>query len=235
MKATPILTCPKEEDELLTPQRKLILLTFYQEIPTAFFSERARKQFKTELNTIFRPTWNNPFQYGIFGGRGKNLKKLLQVENRKERQSLVFYYLLKQITRSHGYGSGEVQFLIDHYFMNIGRSQVLNGEKRVYDASLKILEKIASKYRGMYDHIEFWWKKPKYGNAPDVYGKKLSLAARVKWFEYYGNKWMTHRVKSSVAWLSFLWAVAGAVFFNQRFIDMMGRPRYNQFHTRDSL
>ena len=238
MKASPILASPKKEDKPLSPHRKLIVLAFYQwesgEVVGTVVSKRARKQFETELNTIFLPKWNNPFQFGIFGKRGKNFKKLLQVENRKELQSLVFWYLLKTITRSHdGNSSGEVQFLIDHYFMEIGRNRVLDGKKLVYDKTLEMLEKIVSKYRGLFPAVEFWWKKPKYGDAPSVYGKKLSLADRVKWFEYYGNKWKNNRIKT--AWLSFIWAVAGAVFFNQRFIDIMGRPRYNNFNTRDSI
>ncbi len=178
----------------------------------------------------------NFFPPSVF--KEKNIK-LCKIKNKHERRANVMYHLLKRTERSGSYGSGEVQFLIDHLCSG---NRLLNNDKSVVHYScLKMLKILKDMFvaDGLDDYtdefdcpINLWWKEPEKVLPADtkVYGKKLTFSEKMEWFKYYEGQWK--RWNSSIAWFSFLWAMAGGFFFHQRFITARGKPMYHRFNER---
>ncbi len=227
------------------PQREMILRTFYQweSEGTTEISERARKQFESELKASFSPYWSIRFREELFDDEtcGISLKSIMNIKNIQERQARVLYILLERTEQRGSYGSGEVQFLIDH--LCGGNRSLSNDRSVVYSNCLKTVEILADlylldgsndSYTDEFDHrLNLWWKKKPHDILvvdTKVYGKKLTFSEKMEWFKYYENHWK--RWNSNIAWLSFIWAIAGGFFFHQRFITTRGKPMYDRFNER---
>ena len=222
--------------------RQMILFTFYQgeSEGTTVVSERARGVFKRQLEASFSPSWSIRFDREVFNDKiyKMNLRSLMYIQNVQERQASVLFHLLKRTERSGSYGSGEVQFLIDH--LCSGNRLLNNDRSVVHYGCLKMVEILKDMFvadgEDLLDEfdcpVNLWWKEPKKILPADtkVYGKKLTFSQKIEWFKYYENHWKVWN--SNTAWFSFLWAMAGGFFFHQRFITARGKPMYHRFNER---
>ncbi len=227
----------KIREKTLTPTREMIVRTFYQwnvDEENDVLFQRGREEFERQLKTATSPHWINPFREELFQDE-ISLKSIMKIKNKHERRANVMYHLLKKTERSGSYGSGEVQFLIDHLCSG---NRLLNNDKLVvHYGCLKMVEILENLYAKENEHIfsgvvNLWWKKPKNILRTDtkIYGKRLSFPEKIKWFGYYETQWKEWG--SDSAWFSFLFAMAGGFFFHQRFITARGKPMYHRFNER---
>lgn len=225
----------------LTPEREMIIRTFYQtkKEGTAVLSKRAQEEFETQLKAIYRPDWETPFREELFDVReDMDPKTLMKIKDQKERQARVLHHLLQIAQRNdhEKYGDKEIQFLIDHLCCSV------YDDPNTYFETLKMVEILADIYGKTTNTneckdefggpVNLWWKIPATHVRADtkVYHCSLTLDQQVEWIKYYEEQW-THW-HSDDPWFSFLLAAAEACFFRQRFIDAKGSSGYLKFHKR---
>ncbi len=225
-----------DTDEIdLTPERKMIALTFFQreeeEEGTAELSKRAQDEFETQLKAIYRRDWETPFREELFyPGGDMDVKTLMKIKDQSERQAQILQHLLiKGCTSS--YGNEEIQFLIDHLCCSV------YDNPNTYFKTLKMVEIMAKNLiNGCMDEfggiVNLWWKRPATHLRADtkVYHVSMDLDQKVKWIKYYTEQWQ--HWGSDDAWFSFLLAIAEACLFRSKFIDSKGRSVYAKFNER---
>ncbi len=199
--------------------RSLIASTFFED-PDEFESLVRANRAQQILHRVCWQWW--PFPEGILG-KEKFCKKMAS-EDREPRKAKILKTLLERSDRGHC-GSYELQFLMDHVFTKkLSRGGAPPEAKALEILSVMFREDWAC-------DLALWWKErpDPDPDAPKHYGKKLTFEQQMEWFQYYQREWSDFHD----GWSSFMWGIAGACFFHQRFLNTSGCPIYLSLKNRE--